>query len=307
MFDPEEFGQAMGQMAAEAIEKAVEPLQRRIADLEKTLSETRDIGQLISAEVAKRIAELPAPKDGKDVDMAAVKSEIAEQVRLAVAATPLPKDGRDGADGKDGAPGLDGQGVDMVVVASTIKELIKEAVAALPAARDGRDGANGKDGTDGKSFTLCEAEELLKHHWSGWELDFERRAAVTLEKALERMPKPANGANGKDGVDGLGFDDLQVEHDGGRRVSLKFARGDRVKEFSFDLPVVIDRGIYKDGSAYSAGDGVTWGGSYWIAQCETKSKPDGADSGWRLAVKKGRDGKDGRNGIDKTAPVRLGV
>lgn len=305
MFDPEEFGQAMGQMAAEAIEKAVQPLQRRIADLEKTLSERRDIGQLISTEVAKRIAELPAPKDGKDVDMAAVKSEIAEQVRLAVAATPLPKDGRDGADGKDGAPGLDGQSVDVVAVAATIKELIKEAVAAMPPARDGRDGADGKDGTDGKSFTLCEAEELLKHHWSSWELDFERRAAVTLEKALERMPKPANGVNGKDGVDGLGFDDLQVEHDGGRRVSLKFARGDRVKTFDLDLPVVIDRGIYEDGSSYFAGDGVTWGGSYWIAQSETKSKPDSPDSGWRLAVKKGRDGKDGRNGIDKTAPVRL--
>ncbi|MEG7651978.1 hypothetical protein U2441_15685, partial [Listeria monocytogenes] len=34
---------------------------------------------------------------------------------------------------------------------------------------------------------------------------------------------------------------------------------------AFSLPVVLDKGIWKAGN-YVPGDGVTWGGSYWIAQ-----------------------------------------
>ena len=45
---------------------------------------------------------------------------------------------------------------------------------------------------------------------------------------------------------------------------------------------------------YVRGDAVTWGGSLWIAQKETSAKPDSPESGFRLAVKKGRDGKDAK-------------
>jgi hypothetical protein len=54
--------------------------------------------------------------------------------------------------------------------------------------------------------------------------------------------------------------------------------------------VVIDRGVWREGQEYKAGDGVTWAGSYWIAQKDTSAKPDSGD-GFRLAVKRGRDGK----------------
>lgn len=277
MFNPEEFGRSMGQMAKQAIAEAVEPLQRRISDLEQKLAQAADHARMISEEVAKQVAKLPAPKDG------------------------VP--GLDGQNGKDGATGSQGEKGE----AGEQGLPGPQGVAGEQGERGvaGALGRDGNPGQDGKSFGIEDAEALLRHHWSAWELEFERRAAATLEKAVERMPKPADGADGQDGADGLGFDDLQVEHDGGRRVSIKFVRCDRVKAFDFDMPVVIDRGIYKEGNAYMTGDGVTWGGSYWIAQSETKSKPDGADSGWRLAVKKGRDGKDGRNGIDKTAPVRV--
>lgn len=50
----------------------------------------------------------------------------------------------------------------------------------------------------------------------------------------------------------------------------------------------------RQGVKYLEGDGVTWGGSFWIAQKDTATKPDGGE--WRLAVKKGRDGKDGLAG-----------
>ena len=49
------------------------------------------------------------------------------------------------------------------------------------------------------------------------------------------------------------------------------------------------------------GDGTTWGGSFWIAQGETGEKPD-TGKGWRLAVKKGRDGRDGTMKPDNGPP-----
>src|SRR5690554_732215 len=43
----------------------------------------------------------------------------------------------------------------------------------------------------------------------------------------------AKGDPGKDGADALGFDDMDATYDGGRTITLRFARGDRVKEFAF--------------------------------------------------------------------------
>ncbi|YBV97102.1 hypothetical protein M1D80_09460 [Phyllobacteriaceae bacterium JZ32] len=114
------------------------------------------------------------------------------------------------------------------------------------------------------------------------------------------------GARGEPGQDGFGFDDLSVEYDGARQFSFKFTKGDRVKEFPFTVPVMLDRGVYKADTAYEAGDVVTWAGSMWIAQESTTEKPDAGKS-WRLAVKRGRDGKDGVVKEEKLqGPIRVG-
>jgi collagen type III alpha len=97
------------------------------------------------------------------------------------------------------------------------------------------------------------------------------------------------GIDGKDGRDGLGFDDIDL-HETEEGVFLRFACGDQTK--AFRLPIVVDRGVWREGQ-YRKGDGVTWAGSFWIAQEDTTEKPD-TGKGWRLAVKKGRDGKDGK-------------
>ena len=44
--------------------------------------------------------------------------------------------------------------------------------------------------------------------------------------------------------------------------------------------------------AYATGDAITWGGSLWIALRDNTEKPESGDA-WQLAVKKGRDGRDG--------------
>jgi hypothetical protein len=52
-------------------------------------------------------------------------------------------------------------------------------------------------------------------------------------------------------------------------------------------------GVYEPGKAYRRGAAVTHQGSLWIAMLDTTSRP-GASDDWRLAVKRGRDGKDAR-------------
>lgn len=167
---------------------------------------------------------------------------------------------------------------------------IPESIKGEP----GKDGRDGRDGADGASVALSDVEGMVEGKVAAWALDFERRAQGVLERAIDRVPKPADGKDGRDGSDGIGFDDLTVEHDGERGIVLRFARGSEVKEFPMSFPVTIDRGVYKDDSAYQRGDAVTWGGSLWIAQKDAPDSKPGMGDGWRLAVKKGRDGKDGK-------------
>lgn len=122
------------------------------------------------------------------------------------------------------------------------------------------------------------------------------KAVTPLVERL-RYLEAREPAKGEPGEPGLGFDDLDVcVLDDDRTIELAFRRGGEEKVFTLKWPTVIDRGVFKQGETYQAGDAVTWGGCLWIAQKETEAKPDTAESGWRLAVKKGRDGKDAKNG-----------
>lgn len=206
-----------------------------------------------------------------------------------VESIPAGKDGRDGIDGKDGAPGVDGKDGAPGERGPPGETGVGEPGPQGERGEPGPQGAPGAAGEAGKSITVDEVRDVLEAVSAKWALDFERRAAETLQRAIDRIPAP------KDGRDGFGFDDMSVEFDGERRVALIFTRGDQRKEFSFDLPTVIDRGVYREGQQYAKGDGVTWGGQFFIAQRETTAKPmaPGVDD-WRLSVKKGRDGKDFR-------------
>lgn len=120
-----------------------------------------------------------------------------------------------------------------------------------------------------------------------------------VHEAISALP-PA-----KDGNDGFGFDDIDVVYDGERSLTLRFAQGERSKEFSFKLPVAIYKGVFAQGDSYDRGDTVTWGGSCWIANEETQEQP-GTAKGWQLAVKRGRDAKPASEGEAKSSqPVRV--
>jgi Collagen triple helix repeat (20 copies) len=122
----------------------------------------------------------------------------------------------------------------------------------------------------------------------------------------ERGPKGENGRNASD----LMLLQEQIEQridraiqaisittlDGGR--TLRWAIGDVVHEIK--TAIVLDAGVWKEGITYATGDGVTLGGSFFIAQTPTIAKPGKSDD-WRLAVKRGSDGRDWRPD-EKRAP-----
>jgi hypothetical protein len=183
--------------------------------------------------------------------------------------------GRDGLDGKDGAPGRDGV----------------DGKDGAP----GQAGADGRDGADGKSVTLEDVRGYLDTEVATWALAFERRAQDVLQKVADRIPAPRDGRDGKDGrdgADGFSLDDMQLEQRDERTLVLRFARGELVREHVLRLGHPLDQGVFREGEAYRRGDGVTFGGSWWIAQKDAPEGKPGLSSDWRLAVKKGRDGKD---------------
>lgn len=75
--------------------------------------------------------------------------------------------------------------------------------------------------------------------------------------------------------------------DGGR--TMQWSMAGKVHEVK--TAVVLDVGVWKEGAAYVAGDAVSHGGSLFIAQTETTARP-GKNDEWRLAVKRGNDGRD---------------
>lgn len=222
----------------------------------------------------------------KYVDIKAMMAEIAPVIREYTAAVVEPLSERlDAIEAKlANLPASDQQAQDAAQVRALIDE-VNRRIDNLPAPEKGDKGDKGekgdkgdpgRDGLDVKDMFRADGGRLIAVMSDGSTRDL----GVFVGK---------DGKDGEPGRDGLGFDDMRMEEreDG---CYLVFERGEIVKEFR--LPVVIDRGVYSAGKVYRKGDGVTWAGSFWIAQEDTSEKPD-TGKGWRLAVKKGRDGKDG--------------
>jgi integrin beta 3 len=147
-----------------------------------------------------------------------------------------------------------------------------------PAGRDGIDGKDGQDGKDGRD-------------------GLPGVPGPQGEKGLDGR----DGLNGKDGVPGLNGKDgttfqefgFTIDDDIGPIVHLKSSDGALEARF----PGMWDAGVWRAGKHYPRGAGVSWNGSTWIAQKDTRGEKPGDGSGvWRLAVKAGRDAKPPREG-----------
>ncbi|HHM6046666.1 TPA: hypothetical protein ACRMOD_000396 [Pseudomonas aeruginosa] len=319
MIDPVEFGKAMGAIVREA----TVPLIARIEQLEKALSAQTipsadevaariDLGALaksaaemvpppqdadmeaLKEHLSELVKSIPAPADGQSVTVEDVAPLIREEVAKAVAEIP---------------PAKDGESVTVDDVRPILADLVGKAVADLPPPAPGKDAdmealrAHLGDLVKGIQLptvpTIDEVAATFERRFSDLTLSWERQARETFDKAADRMPIP------KDGRDALPLEcfDLALGEDG-RTVTVKMQAGDVVVEKSVKIASVIDRGVFSAEKSYEQGDGTTYGGCYWIAQKDAPAGVPGGSDDWRLAVKKGRDGKDLRDSASKHDPSK---
>jgi len=244
----------------------------------KSLKQDLDSARLDEdAIVEKLLSSIPQPRDGEngvDADMDALKAHLNSLVN----AIPKPENGKS---------------VSVQDVAPLIADLVSKAIGEIPKPEIV------------KSVSAEEVAATFERRFSDLVLSWERQARDTFDKAADRMPVPKNGENGRDALSLDSFD-LSLGDDG-RTVTVKMQAGETVIEKSVKIAAVIDRGVYSSerAASYEQGDGATYGGCYWIAQ---KGHPEGVPGGsadWRLAVKKGRDGKNGTNGKDLVRGVKI--
>lgn len=283
----EDLAPMVAEQVAQQVAKAIQEIPAPKDGASITLD---DVAPMLTELVIKAVAEIPAPKDGKDAD----PKEVAALVAKAVAAIPRPQDGRS-ITADDVAPLVaaevakavaelprpkDGESVPADEVQRMVDEAVTKALSAVVAPKDG------EPGRDALQLELQPAIDLEKTYPRG---TYARHAG-----GLWRAFEATKGLHGWECVvDGISH--LQIEQDG-REFTLvaKTSSGDEVRK-SVKVAALVDRGVFKAGTEYEAGDGVTWGGSFFIAQKDAPRGHPGEPGcdGWRLAVKRGRDGTKG--------------
>jgi hypothetical protein len=297
-----------GRVASEQVSEAVKaipapPEMPQLLDSMKVefYDQLPDIGAMVAEAVteavAKAVEALPTPKDGKDVDA----EQIAEAAKAAVEGLDIPtreqiedlaRNAVDTAVKEIELPEVP-KGPTLEEIAAQIGEAVKAAVAELPKPEDG------------KSVTVDDVRPLLQEivdkaiaeipqakdgvGMAGGLIDRNGNLILSLTDGTQRDLGKVVGKDGDNGKPGLGFEDLDIVYDGERSFVFRLQRGEQKEEFAVLIPIVLDRGVWKDGE-YKKGDSVSLEGSSWIAQADTKDRP-GVSDAWRLATKRGRDGK----------------
>lgn len=167
----------------------------------------------------------------------------------------------------------------------------------------GEAGAQGERGEKGEPGAMGQKGERGEKGDVGPIGERGEKGAVGDEGARgPRGEKGLDGRDGKDGRDGIGHAELREAVEATVRTHI----ADVLKLFSFDgrtlsfgeqthrIPSIVYRGIWSEGESYELGDMVTFGGSLFHCEVErTEQRPE-SGSDWRLAVKRGRDGKGAR-------------
>lgn len=251
-------------IVAEMVAKAVADIPPAKAGEPGKSVTVEDLAPLVADEVAKATAGIQAPS----VDWSEVDKIIGDRLGAAVEALPKPENGKD---------------ADPAEMRAAVVAEVEKAVAKLAVPKDGVGLAGALIDRSGcLVVTLTDGSTKDLGRVVGKDVDPEAVDAF-LRAEVAKLPVPK---------DGLGFEDLDLREVDGY-LYLRFERGADSKEFH--LPVPVDQGVWAE-REFKKGAAVTWAGSSWIAQRSTSAKPDTPDSGWRLAVKRGRDGKQGQQG-----------
>lgn len=216
---------------------------------------------------------------------------------------------------EQGPPGDPGRDAEPVEVSEVVREILGsdelrtlvnlEAVAYMkenPPA-DGEDGEPGRDGEPGKKGDPGKDGAGIA------DLLIDRDGNLTATFTDGRMKSLGlvvgkDGAPGRDGSDGADLTEIGMDFDGERTVMVKGRTGEVTKR----LPIPLWRGYWSEKVVAERGDIMTHNGTAYIAIVDNPKCEPGVgkyDHEWKVFTRKGRDGKDGRNGVDRTKPVSV--
>ena len=245
--------------------KDPEPLPDIAMLLERAVSEYSmpepeplpDIEKMVKDAVAA--IEIPEPKDPEPLP------DIAALVAGAIAGIQFPSP----------------EPIELPDFEKMISDSVNDAVANLTLPQPGK----GEDGKDGLQIEVMPEIDVNK--------SYPRGTYAIHNGGLWRAYQKTAGLSGFECVvNGLNDIDVNVSDDRHFTVKLSKSNGE-TEERSFDIPVMIYRDVYQAGQKYYPGDCVTFAGSIWHCFTETEDRPNDVGSkGWRLAVKRGRDGRN---------------
>lgn len=161
----------------------------------------------------------------------------------------------------------------------------------------GEQGPPGERGLDGK-----DALEIVIQPDLDPAKSYPRGTFVTHMGGLVRSCRKTTPLAEAEGLEGAGWvvivrgiASAEVEYPSERTMRTVFTYTDGAKTVTeVRYPGPLDKGVFREGDVYERGDGVTFGGSWWIAQKDAPDGKPGLSADWRLAVKRGRDGKDAK-------------
>lgn len=175
-------------------------------------------------------------------------------------------------------------------MATVANRLFKAWEAGRPPVKDGKDGADGRD-----ALHLDILPEIVA------DKAYPRNTYARHKGGIWRSYETTNGERGWECIVN-GIDNLSMEQIDERRSEAVIRTSDgTVLRRLFEVPAMIFRGVFKEGSDYTRGDMVAYAGSLWHCDCDTKDKPGDESRTWTLCAKRGRDGKSGKD--PKAQPV----
>jgi len=196
--------------------------------------------------------------------------------------------GPNGEPGAEGPQGLQGE-------RGLAGEQGPQGLPGIPGERgekgiDGRDGREGEPGRDAVQIDVMAAIDPERRYPRGM-YAAHAGGLVRSFRATDPLGDNLDACGWHVVVNGIG--DIAIDQIDERSFAVRTTTTDGVQVTrQLTIPAVLDRGVFREGSEYAKGDGVTFGGSFWIAQKDAPEGKPGTSPDWRLAVKKGRDGAD---------------
>lgn len=208
----EEFWQVLAEMRdsfSKSLQALKEDYQERLTSLAKQVEEISnapapDVESMVKAEIAKlpaqaapelpdvatmvreAVAAIPVPRNGKSVTVDDITPVLQELVSNAVAEIPVPKDGKD---------------FDPAMLKQAVEEAVSEAVAAIPVPQDG------------KSVTTEDVQPMIQELVSASMPELPDVKSLVNE-AIAALPAAEPGKDGENGRDALSLEILPFIDEG---------------------------------------------------------------------------------------------